>query len=171
MVGMLDIAISAEARCTIEARQGRIEALATFERAAWGVEGERFVDLVVDGVAWLAREAGVECLEGLAETAWRHWEYETAEARRLSGTPQGKYLLGEIAVYVSSTIAEGAKSGAAYRRSRQQSDRLPTLMELAVRIYTGTSGPYPRDIAVDILADLHHWCAGKHMRLPDADRF
>ncbi len=171
MVGILDIAISADARCTIEARRGRIEALAAYAHAAWGVEGQPFVDLVVDGVAWLAREAGLECLEGLAETAWRHWEYETAEARRMSGTPRGKYLVGEIAVYVSSTIAEGSKSGAAHRRSREQADRLTGLMDLAVRIYTGTSGPYPRDIAVDVLADLHHWCAGKHMRLPYADWF
>jgi hypothetical protein len=135
------------------------------------VEGQPFVDLVVDGVAWLAREAGLECLEGLAETAWRHWEYETAEARRMSGTPRGKYLVGEIAVYVRSTIAAGAKSGEAHRRTREEADRRSSLMEFASRIYIRTSGPYPRDIAVDALADLHHWCSGKQMRLPYADWF
>lgn len=124
-----------------------------------------------DGVAWLARQTGVNCLEGLTETAWRHFQYETAEARCMSSSPRGKYLMVEIAVYVDSTITEGAKSGKAHRRSQEQADPLPRPMDLVVRMYTGTSGPHPRGTAVDVLADLHHWCSGNKMRLSYADRF
>lgn len=172
MTGILDVVVSGKAKRTLEARRGRIQALEDFARVAWGVEGQQFVDLLVDGIEWLARRAGTEFLADIADRAWRHFDYESAEVIRDVDHAMDRDLAEEAAIYVGGIRAEATRLGHAHGQLYERgTDRLPRLMEFAVQLYVGTAGPYSPDDPVDVLADLLHWCKAERLRQPWAAWF
>lgn len=163
-----------KARRSLAARRSRIEALATFARASSGAASQQFVEKLIAALGQLAWHGGArspEALGKIADLATRHYDAEleepaTAGFGPLDGDPDA---LAEAEEYGRRITLGAARFGDACRSSVLPSDfenEFEPLIAMAVAIYMEISGPNLLDIATDVLADLHHWCADRGLPLP-----
>jgi hypothetical protein len=169
---VLSIDTLGEARRSLAARRGRIQALADFVQASSGAEGQQFVDklvAVLGELAWHGGARSPEALRRIAHGAKRHYEAEVDEAATfgvglLDGDPDAA---AEAQAYVGRLRDEAVRYGRAYRAepTRRGVDESPILKTMVASIFTEMSGLDPAEIAGDALADLHHWCADRGLPL------
>lgn len=166
MSGTLQLTIASEPQGTNAARLARIDALAQFANVAWDLPERRFVDLLLKGITRLAQTESLEALDRLAEAALGTFERESGGPGSLLENSWDGESVPYVTAYVDEITTLATLVGEECRERNTRVPREQTLMEFAERIYREISVSRPRDIIVNILADLHHWSAARAARMP-----